>query len=247
MSGFKAFLMRGNLISLAVAVVIGTAFTAVVTAIVADLITPLIAAIAGKPSFSSLKFTIHHSTFPYGLLINALLSFLIIAAVVYWLIVAPMVALTARLEKKKDATTKDCPECLSTIPIAARGACTARWISQRRQPRKHRRPPWHRQPPRRHRGAPAGTARALNEHDRGYAMPTENRDNRKVWARVGAWPSRAQTFCTAASVRPPWLIVWHCFLVRKLWHSCKPDNWLVATNTSVLAAVAAASGCAADG
>ena len=119
MSGFKAFLMRGNLISLAVAVVIGTAFTAVVAAIVADLITPLIAAIAGKPSFSSLKFTIHHSTFPYGLLINALLSFLIIAAVVYWLIVAPTVALTARLEKKKDATTKDCPECLSTIPIAA--------------------------------------------------------------------------------------------------------------------------------
>ena len=119
MSGFKAFLMRGNLISLAVAVVIGTAFTAVVTAIVNYLITPLIAAIGGKPSFGSLKFTIHHSTFQYGLLINALLSFLIIAAVVYWLVVAPSVALEARLEKKKDATTKDCPECLSTIPIAA--------------------------------------------------------------------------------------------------------------------------------
>ena len=118
-SGFNAVLMRGNLISLAIAVVIGTAFTAVVTALVADIITPLIAAIAGKPNFGNLTFTIHHSKFFYGLFINALLSFLIIAAVVYWLIVAPTVALTTRLEKKKDATTKDCPECLSTIPIAA--------------------------------------------------------------------------------------------------------------------------------
>lgn len=119
MSGFKAFLMRGNLISLAIAVVIGTAFTAVVTALVADIITPLIAAIAGKPNFANLTFTIHHSKFYYGLFINAALSFLIIAAVVYWLIVAPTMALTARLTKKTEATTKDCPECLSTIPIAA--------------------------------------------------------------------------------------------------------------------------------
>jgi large conductance mechanosensitive channel len=118
-SGFKAFLMRGNLISLAIAVVIGTAFTAVVTALVADIITPLIAAIAGQPNFGSLTFTVHHSKFSYGLFINALLSFVIIASVVYWLIVAPTVALTARLTRKADATTKDCPECLSTIPIAA--------------------------------------------------------------------------------------------------------------------------------
>jgi large conductance mechanosensitive channel len=118
-SGFKAFLMRGNLISLAVAVVIGTAFTAVVTALVADIITPLIAAIAGQPNFGSLTFTVHHSKFSYGLFINALLSFVIIASVVYWLIVAPTVALTARLTRKADVTTKDCPECLSTIPIAA--------------------------------------------------------------------------------------------------------------------------------
>jgi large conductance mechanosensitive channel len=118
-TGFKAFLMRGNLISLAVAIVIGTAFTAVVTAFVGDIITPLIAAIAGKPNFSSLTFTVHHSQFPYGLFINALLSFLIIASVVYWLVVAPTVALTARLTRKQEATTKDCPECLSTIPIAA--------------------------------------------------------------------------------------------------------------------------------
>jgi large conductance mechanosensitive channel len=118
-SGFKAFLMRGNLISLAVAFVIGAAFTAMVTAFVGDIITPLIAAVAGKPNFSKLIFTVHHSQFPIGLFLNAVLSFLIIASVVYWLIVAPTVTLTARLTKKADATTKDCPECLSTIPIAA--------------------------------------------------------------------------------------------------------------------------------
>jgi large conductance mechanosensitive channel len=111
--------MRGNLISLAVAIVIGTAFTAMVTAFVDDIITPLIAAIAGKPRFSSLTFTVHHSTFDYGLFVNAVLSFLIIASVVYWLVVSPAVALTARLTRKAEATTKDCPECLSTIPIAA--------------------------------------------------------------------------------------------------------------------------------
>jgi large conductance mechanosensitive channel len=111
--------MRGNLISLAVAIVVGTAFTAVVTAFVDDIITPLIAAIAGKPNFSRLTFTVNHSQFTYGSFINAVLSFVIIAAVVYWLVVSPTVALTARLAKKADATTKDCPECLSTIPIAA--------------------------------------------------------------------------------------------------------------------------------
>jgi large conductance mechanosensitive channel len=111
--------MRGNLISLAVAFVIGAAFTAMVTAFVDDIITPLIAAIAGKPNFSRLTFTVHNSQFSYGLFINAVLSFLIIASVVYWLVVAPTVTLTARLTKKTEATTKDCPECLSTIPIAA--------------------------------------------------------------------------------------------------------------------------------
>ena len=119
MKGFRAFINRGNLISLAIAIVIGTAFTAMVTALVDDLITPLIAAIAGKPNFSNLHFTVHHSTFLYGSFINAVLSFLIIAAVVYYLIVAPSVKLSARLTKKAEATTKDCPECLSTIPIAA--------------------------------------------------------------------------------------------------------------------------------
>jgi large conductance mechanosensitive channel len=125
--GFRTFISRGNLIDLAVAVVIGTAFTAVVTAIVADLITPLIAAIAGKPEFSKLTFTVHRSTFLYGSFINALLSFLIIAAVVYYLIVAPMAKISARFQKDVEVTTRDCPECLSTIPIAASRCmyCTA--------------------------------------------------------------------------------------------------------------------------
>ena len=119
MKGFRDFLSRGNVIDLAVAVVIGTAFTAVVTAVVADLITPLIAAIVGKPSFASLKFTVNHSTFLYGAFLNALLTFLIVAAVVYYLIVAPMAKINARFHKNVEATTRDCPECLSTIPIAA--------------------------------------------------------------------------------------------------------------------------------
>ena len=119
MKGFRAFINRGNLISLAIAIVVGTAFTAMVTALVADIITPLIAAIAGKPDFSRLQFTVHHSTFLYGSFFNAVLSFVIIAAVVYYLIVAPSVKLTARLTRTAEATTRDCPECLSTIPIAA--------------------------------------------------------------------------------------------------------------------------------
>ena len=117
--GFRNFITRGNLIELAVAVVIGTAFTAVVTAIVADLITPLIAAIGGKPNFASLKFTVHNSTFLYGNFINALLSFLIVAAVIYYLIIAPMTRITTRFARQVEITTRDCPECLSTIPIAA--------------------------------------------------------------------------------------------------------------------------------
>jgi large conductance mechanosensitive channel len=125
--GFIAFINRGNLISLAIAIVIGTAFTAMVTAFVADIITPLIAAVAGKPNFGTLKFTINHSQFSYGLFLNAVLSFLIVALVVYYLIVAPSVKLTTRLTRTAEATTRDCPECLSTIPIAASRCmyCTA--------------------------------------------------------------------------------------------------------------------------
>jgi large conductance mechanosensitive channel len=127
MSGFRAFLLRGNLVDLAVAVVIGAAFGALVTALVADLITPLIAAIGGKQDFSGLYFTVNHSKFLYGSFINAVLSFLIIAAVVYFLIVKPIGHLMDRMDRGKLAKERDCPECLSMIPIkASRCAfCTA--------------------------------------------------------------------------------------------------------------------------
>jgi large conductance mechanosensitive channel len=132
--GFRNFISRGNLIDLAVAVVIGTAFTAVVTALVTDLITPLITAIAGKPDYSKLIFTVHGSKFLYGSFINAALSFLIIAAVVYFLIVAPMTRITSRFQRNVEVTTRDCPECLSTIPIAASRCmyCTAQVAPLRR-------------------------------------------------------------------------------------------------------------------
>jgi len=117
--GFREFITRGNLLELAVAVVVGTAFTAVVTAIVKDLITPLIAAIWKQPNFSTLTFTVHGSKFLYGDFINALIAFVIIALVVYFLIVLPMAKLIMRLERNKEVTERDCPECLSSIPLGA--------------------------------------------------------------------------------------------------------------------------------
>ena len=119
MSGFRKFLMRGNLVELAVAVVIGVAFNTVIQALIKDIITPLIAAIAGKPNFSTLTFTINHSEFTYGSFINALLSFVIIAAVVYFLIVSPMARVMARVDRNKEASTRQCPQCLSDIPVGA--------------------------------------------------------------------------------------------------------------------------------
>jgi large conductance mechanosensitive channel len=118
--GFRKFLLRGNLVDLAVAVVIGTAFTALVTALVKDLITPLIAAIGGKPNFSNLAFTLNHSRFAYGDFINAILAFLIIAAVVYFLVVLPIGKIMDRVVRTRVATERECPECLSEIPVAAR-------------------------------------------------------------------------------------------------------------------------------
>jgi large conductance mechanosensitive channel len=119
-SGFRKFLLRGNLIDLAVAVVIGTAFTAIVTALVKDLITPLIAALGGKPNFGNLAFTVNHSRFAYGDFINALVTFVIIAAVVYFLIVLPVGRLLDMLSRKQAASERECPQCLGSIPIAAR-------------------------------------------------------------------------------------------------------------------------------
>jgi large conductance mechanosensitive channel len=125
--GFRKFLFRGNLIDLAVAVVIGVAFNAVVQALIADIITPLIAAIAGKPNFASLSFTVHKSHFLYGSFINAVLSFVIIAAVIYYIVVSPAAKVTALATRNKEATERDCPECLQSIPVAAKRCmyCTA--------------------------------------------------------------------------------------------------------------------------
>ncbi|MEA2330362.1 MAG: large conductance mechanosensitive channel [Thermoleophilaceae bacterium] len=126
---FREFILRGNLVDLAVAVVIGTAFAAVVSALVTDFVTPLIAAIGGEPDFSGLTFTINGSQFFYGHFINALLTFLIIAAVVFFLVIKPVNALLAHLraEPPVDEPTRKCPECLSEIPQGARRCafCTA--------------------------------------------------------------------------------------------------------------------------
>jgi large conductance mechanosensitive channel len=126
---FKEFLLRGNLVDMAVGIVIGVAFAAVVTALVGDLITPLIAAIGGKPDFGNLSFTINKSHFLYGAFINAVLTFVIIAAVIFFLVVKPVNALMARYRTEPDVeqTTKGCPHCLSSIPIGATKCafCTA--------------------------------------------------------------------------------------------------------------------------
>ena len=129
LNDFKAFLLRGNVVDLAVAIVIGVAFTAVITAFVEDLVTPLIAALGGEPDFSALDFTINGSTFRYGDFINKVISFLIIAAVIFFFVVQPVNYLMQRAKKEPppDPTLKKCPECLSDIPIDARRCafCTA--------------------------------------------------------------------------------------------------------------------------
>ncbi|WP_049557025.1 large conductance mechanosensitive channel protein MscL [Nonomuraea sp. SBT364] len=119
MSGFKKFLMRGNVIDLAVAVVIGAAFNAVVQSFVADLLTPLISAFGGLPDFSSLKVTIGRSNFMYGDFINAVISFLLVAGVIYFLIVKPYTHFKDRAEAREEVTHRGCPECLSEVPKAA--------------------------------------------------------------------------------------------------------------------------------
>jgi large conductance mechanosensitive channel len=121
MKDFKEFLLRGNLVEMAVGIVIGLAFAAVITALVADLITPLIAAIGGQPNFGNLSFTVNKSHFLYGAFINAVISFVVIAAVIFFLVVKPVNALMARrrTETAVDATTQTCPHCLSGIPVEA--------------------------------------------------------------------------------------------------------------------------------
>lgn len=118
---FKTFILRGNVVDLAVGIIIGAAFGAVVTALVKDLITPLIAAIGGQRDFSGIYFSINNSKFMIGDFINAIVSFLIIAAVVFFFVVRPVNMLMARrkTELPSDPTTRDCPYCLSSIPVKA--------------------------------------------------------------------------------------------------------------------------------
>jgi large conductance mechanosensitive channel len=130
LKGFKQFVMRGNVLDLAVAVVIGGAFGKIVAALVADLLNPLIAAIAGKPDFSAIHFNVNGSLFKLGDFLNEVVSFLLIAAAVYFFVVAPVNALNERRNRGQappDPTTKKCPECLTEVPIAARrcAACTS--------------------------------------------------------------------------------------------------------------------------
>jgi large conductance mechanosensitive channel len=123
LSGFKKFILRGNVVDMAVGVVIGAAFGAVVTELTKAFLTPLIALIVGKQDYSSLKFTLRTTTFPIGDFVNAVISFVLIAAAVYFFVVVPVNWLIARMKKEPppaDPTTKKCPECLSEIPIDAR-------------------------------------------------------------------------------------------------------------------------------
>jgi large conductance mechanosensitive channel len=126
LNDFKKFLFRGNVVDLAVAVVVGTAFTAVVKALVADLLTPIIALIVGKPNFGALSFTVNSSHFLYGDFVNNLITFVTVAAAVFFFVVAPVNHLLAR-RSTEDPDTRECPECTSTIPIRARRCpqCTA--------------------------------------------------------------------------------------------------------------------------
>jgi large conductance mechanosensitive channel len=121
LKGFKQFILRGNVVDLAVGVMIGAAFSSVVTALVSNILTPLIGAIIKTPDFSELSFTVNGSVFSYGLFLNSLISFIIIAATIYFFVVTPINALIAKSKKDKpeDPTNKKCPECLSEVPVAA--------------------------------------------------------------------------------------------------------------------------------
>jgi large conductance mechanosensitive channel len=122
LKGFRDFILRGNVVDLAVAVVIGAAFTAIVNALVADIINPLIAAVVSKPDFSFLTLHLHGGIIKYGDFLNALISFLIIASTIYFLVVLPVNTLLARFHPKvvEAPSTKPCPQCLSDIPVAAK-------------------------------------------------------------------------------------------------------------------------------
>lgn len=119
LKGFRDFVLRGNVIDLAVAVIIGAAFSSIVNSLVADIINPLIAAVVGKPDFSALTLSVGSGVIKYGLFLNALISFLLVAFTVYFLIVLPVNSLLLRLRGPAPTSTKPCPQCLGDIPLAA--------------------------------------------------------------------------------------------------------------------------------
>ena len=117
--GFRDFILRGNVLDLAVAVIIGAAFSALVNSLVKDIITPLVAAVVGKPDFSALVLHVNGGNVMYGNFLNAAFAFILLAAVVYFFIVAPANAMLARMKGPDAVTTKPCPQCLSDVPLAA--------------------------------------------------------------------------------------------------------------------------------
>ena len=133
LKGFRTFLLRGNVVDLAVAVVVGGAFGTVVAALVKDLLTPLIAAVAGQPDFSAIVLEVNHSKLLIGDFVNSVVAFVMVAAAIYFFVVVPMNAVTARMRRgdaPADPTTKKCPECLSDVPLAARRCafCTSQLV-----------------------------------------------------------------------------------------------------------------------
>jgi large conductance mechanosensitive channel len=130
MRGFRTFLMRGNLVDLAVAFVVGAAFASLVKDFVTSFIGPLLAVFGGKPDFTRLSFTVNHTRFPYGIFVTSAIAFLITSAIVYFVVVLPVGRFLAFLDRNQERTERDCPECLSAIPMAARRCkfCTAQII-----------------------------------------------------------------------------------------------------------------------
>jgi large conductance mechanosensitive channel len=136
MRGFRTFLMRGNLIDLAVAFVVGAAFASLVKDFVTSFIGPLLAVFGGKPDFTRLAFTINHTKFPYGIFLTSAVAFLITSVIVYFVVVLPVNRFIAFLDRNKEQTERDCPECLSPIPLAARRCkfCTAQIVPATEMP-----------------------------------------------------------------------------------------------------------------
>lgn len=136
MRGFRTFLMRGNLVDLAVAFVVGAAFASLVKDFVTSFIGPLLAVFGGKPDFTRLAFTVNGTRFPYGIFLTSAVAFLITSAIVYFIVVMPVTRFLAYLDRNKEASERDCPECMSAIPVTARRCkfCTAQIVPATESP-----------------------------------------------------------------------------------------------------------------